>query len=59
MNDFITYPNTDAWAERIGWKCLPFCCRGDKRLPYVLHDHRKGIFTYTDEPGTPPAFKDA
>jgi len=56
---FITYLNTDSWAERIGWKYLPFCCRGDKSLPYVLHDHLKGTFTYTNEAGTPPAFKDA
>lgn len=58
-HEFTTYLNTDSWAERIGWKYMPFCCYGDKSLPYVLHNHRKGTFFYTNDPGRPPAFPEA
>lgn len=41
------YENTSENAREIGWVHFPEYCFGDKTLPYVIHDHRKGTFTYS------------
>ena len=39
----MAYRNTPDNAREIGWEY----CHGDPSLPYVIHDHKKGTFTYT------------
>ena len=40
------YPNTPENARHIGWAHIPEYVKGDPKLPFVAHDHVKGIFTY-------------
>jgi hypothetical protein len=44
------YKNTSDNAAAIGWDRLPEYCIGDSALPYVIHDHRRGLFIFSASP---------
>jgi hypothetical protein len=45
----MLYPNTKEMATTIGWNRVSEYCIGDPSKKFVVHDHRRGQFYYTDE----------
>ena len=46
-----TYPNNAEWANRVGWVRVPDYVIGNSAMPYVRHEHDRGRFVYTCQPG--------
>lgn len=48
--NMATYENTPENAKKVGWDKVPEHVKGDKNSKYVLHNHLKGTFHYTNVP---------
>jgi len=47
----VTYRNTPKNAKSVGWDRLEEYWIGNPKAPFVLHDHRTGVFIFVDEDG--------